>query len=165
MDATATRPPRSLAHAARGVRIARVLRWALALVFAWSAGAKLIEMDAFRQTLLYSGVFPRDWLTPLSRALPVGELGLSLWLAVGRARVAALLLSAFCAATFTAFHAYLLVRGDLVPCGCLLNSPLITSRPEAHWTMLAISAGMFAAAAGALLLPLSGQVHRQRNAA
>ena len=154
MDAASASRPDRVSPASRRAGRADLLRWGLALVFAWSGGAKLSSLEVFQQSLGFWGFVPEAWLDPVSRIIPATELLLAGWLASGVARPAALLLAAQLGALFATLHAYLLARGEVVPCACLLNNPLLTARPATHAGMLLLSLAVFAAAGAALLLPV-----------
>jgi len=103
--------------AGRG-RLLNVARWGLALVFAWSAGGKFFWPTELREILWSTGMIPRDIIPLMAYALPTLEALLALALATRFLFVPALFVSVFLSVVFVAVHAYLLVAGEVVPCGC-----------------------------------------------
>jgi len=103
--------------ATRTKQLARV-RWVLVAVYAWSAGGKIFWPDALRGILQNTGMIPREYLSPLVYGLPAAELVLAVALAIRLLLPLALLLSTFLATAFAGIHGFLLISGDMVPCGC-----------------------------------------------
>jgi len=110
---------------------------AIAVLLAWSAGSKVVQPHAFRQSILALGLMPDQYVTPIEYGLPVVELAAAVSLVTGILRYAGLLLSLFLCLVFAGIHAYVLTHGIVVPCGCA-GVMLEFESPSVHVAWLGI---------------------------
>ena len=137
-------------------------RWMLVLVYTWSAGGKFFWPDKLREILLRTGMIPSEWAGPLVYGLPALEVLLALALAAKMLLPLALLLSTFLSTVFVGMHGYLLVLGELAPCGCV-GVGIDFSSWEWHVFLLALSIAMVLASV-ALLFCVPAREIRSRAA-
>lgn len=133
-------------------KVRAVLRWSLIAVFAWSSGGKLFWPSQFRTFFTQLGMFPPALVEPLTYGLPAAELLLALWLASGLARAGALLASLFVSVCFAGLHAFVLLTGAIVPCGCAGVS-IRSDSTGGHAAVFILSVLCSAAAVFLLLFP------------
>ncbi|MBU0617564.1 MAG: hypothetical protein KKI02_07590 [Planctomycetes bacterium] len=139
-----------------------MLRWGLVAAFAWSAGGKFFWPEQLREILLRTGMVSSDWAALLAYGLPGLELLVALALAAKMLLPLGLLLSTFLSVVFAGMHGYLLISGDLVPCGCA-GVAIDFSTWEWHVSLLGLSIAMVLASV-ALLFSLPPGETRTRTA-
>lgn len=130
-------------------RLSTAIRWTLVAVYAWSAGGKLFWPARFRRILSETGMLPPELLTPLAYGVPAAELLLALALAAKLLLPLALLASLFLSTLFAGIHGYLILVGELVPCGCSGIAIEFSSR-NWHVFLLVLSLAMGVGSAGLL---------------
>ncbi|MBK9120866.1 MAG: hypothetical protein IPM18_14900 [Phycisphaerales bacterium] len=129
-----------------GVLAFEACRWVLALVFVFSAVAKLSDLHGFEQALRTMGFFERAWLPLLAWLVPVGELVVATLIVFPRTAIVGGLLYAFSSAVFAGLHGYLYANGMIVPCGCFgVSERAVTA--GAHLWMLLLCVALFSVAA------------------
>lgn len=103
-----------------GRRAARqVLRFAIGLVLLATAAGKLLDVPGFARVLQTYHAFPDGALLPIALAVPLVELGLALWLFLGRALPAAAAVSVVLHFFYAFWSAVSVLRGlKLSNCGC-----------------------------------------------
>ena len=126
-------------------RFANMSRIILAMIFAWTAGAKILWPAEFRESMDNLGMVPPRVANGLQFGLPVLELLVAGALTQRRLLLPAYGIAMFLGMVFLGVHTMLLILGTPVSCGC---AGFQFSRIDGvtHWIMLAVSAGIFAMA-------------------
>lgn len=135
------------------------LRWGLITVLTVTAVWKFASLGRFQEALSAMGFFDRPIVSFLTWGVPVTEILTALFLAMPRAEIAGLGLSMVQCVCFSGFHAYVLRKGIIVPCGCAGIRETDTGRLD-HLAM-AIGCGLMALAAGFLLFTLPAKSTRR----
>ena len=91
----------------------------LIVLFGWSAGAQLLWPAEFADALRRSGLVSPRAAPAMAYALPAAELIVASSLAAYPRNAIAWLAACFLTLLFTGVHAYLLISGDVIDCGCL----------------------------------------------
>lgn len=125
-------------------------RWTLALIFAWSAGGKILWPAQFRAMLDSLGLIPEPWLAPLQYGLAPLELALAAAFALDWLRFPAALLATFLALTFTGVHSTVIATGSATPCGCA-GVMFTQANRETHIAFLIVAVLMLGSALSLLL--------------
>lgn len=149
------------ASLARRCRVATLVRWALVLVFAWSAGGKLLWPREFRANLARWALVPQPFTAAIAYGLPALELAVAAALASRCVVIPALSAACFLSLAFTGAHALVLRSGEVVSCGCAGTAISLASR-GAHAALGTVTALM---AASSLILLLSDSSARSPRGA
>jgi len=127
----------SAAGAARGF---------LVTVLAFTAGAKILNVEETRDYLRKSGFLPLEAVPVVAWGVPCVELLTAALLVIPRSvtvgACGALLLSV----VFSAIHAYLIWHGIVLPCTCIGALSVVSASRASEVTMLLLSLIMMAAA-------------------
>lgn len=140
-------------HPDRLNALAAAARWLLAAVYAWSAGGKVLWPAEFRGLLVESGMLPGSLAEPVAIALPIVELVLALALLWAPSRAVAAAASMFVSLVFSGVHAYALIAGSVIRCGCIGVEVRHTSM-GLHTALLVLSIAMVGASLVLLFSPL-----------
>ena len=116
-------------------------RWVLTLILAHSAYAKLKDRKQSVARIAEYGILPRAVLTSFAAALPIGELGLAIAMAVGLLPPVAGGLVALLFLTFAGAVSWNLSRGRTFDCGCG------TSSRQISWRLVLLDLGLAAVGA------------------
>jgi len=115
------------------------LHGVLALTLLMSGAAKLIDSAGFKRALTTYQVFPAPMIYPLTRTVPLIELGLAIWLLTGLVPRLSVLAITIILAAFTAVIAWNLIRGVRFSCGCF-GSDSVPATWLTVWRNLALLA-------------------------
>lgn len=124
-----------------GLRRTALVRWSLILILAWSSGAKMFLQDAFALRLRETGFFHESFIPILVWLAPSAELLVALGLATRILLRPAALVLGFMSIVFTAVHAYAVIFGTVVPCGCA-GVLVVHDSPWVNVFFLAVSLSM-----------------------
>jgi len=130
-------------------RRASLYLWLIALILAWSAGGKLFWPAEFQKLLHGLGLLPPWLITPTAYALPAAELLVAIAVVTGFGRTWALFLCLFLSLVFAGIHAYVILTGIPVSCGCAGLRFSTDTRP-AHVVMLVLSIALALVAVAAI---------------
>lgn len=126
-----------------GSRLALWGRFLLGGTLIWFGASKLFWPAALADTLWSTGFFMKEVVPLVAYGLPTAEILLGLAMASAVTAVFALPVILAISTCFTLLHAYLLISGTLVPCGCVGVAPHHADFSTHVW-LLCVSAGMLA---------------------
>lgn len=135
------------------------VRWVLAVILAFSGGAKLLYPDTTRRTLEQSGMIHGVWIAPIAHGVPLLEIAVALGMASTRSPLFPLA-AAFLGLCLVGFHACLAWLGQIVPCNCI-GSLAIVFDTRALNAAMAFASAMLALGGVALAFgtPPHGRTH------
>jgi uncharacterized membrane protein YphA (DoxX/SURF4 family) len=117
-------------------------RFSLAIVFVIAGAAKLPRKESFEDALAGYGLLPGRFVRPVSRVVPILEIGVGTLLGFGFELGIAAALAAVVLGVFTIALATNLLRGRVVACGCFS----FIDEEEISWSMVVRNAGLVALA-------------------
>jgi uncharacterized membrane protein YphA (DoxX/SURF4 family) len=123
-----------------------VLRWAFTALLLVSGAAKLLDLHGFAAVVDTYDVLPDALLAPAAYALAVVEVGLGVWLAIGRALPPTATLVVVLHTVYLVWIVIALARGlDIPNCGCFgvyFARPLTPVRVLEDVALLALAMGL-----------------------